>query len=229
MGETEVTQGQFTSAMGYNPANHSKCGASCPVEMVTWHEAAAYCNSLSMAKDQCYTCTGAGATTECKIKSLYSGKSFYSCPGFRLPTDAEWEYAYRAGTTTAYYNGTNNSSLCLVCTPKDVNLDKISWYCGNSSTTSQPVGKKVANAWGLYDMPGNVYEFVNDFWQADLGSSAAIDPTGPASGTQCVVRGGHMNGQPTLHRAAHRVLGKKEANQNGRYYQVGFRCARSAK
>jgi formylglycine-generating enzyme required for sulfatase activity len=203
---TETTQGQFQAAMGYNPATFGSCGATCPIENVNWHQAAAHCNTLSAQKalTPCYTCSGSGPSVTCQEAAAYSGANIYTCTGYRLPTEAEWEYSYRAGTTTALYNGPRDPAACF-CTPVDANVDKIGWYCGNSAVTypgctpisgaapcagTHPAGQKLANGWGLHDMAGNVWEWGHDWHQFDLGSAAVTDPWGAATGSQRVVRGG---------------------------------------
>jgi len=219
---TEATQGEFQSVMGYNPATFPSCGSDCPVEMVSWYEAAAYCNALSAIKGvaKCYSCSGSGASVTCQEAAAYSGASVYTCPGYRLPTEAEWEYAYRAGTTTAYYNGPNDSTTkCTTCS--DANADAIGWYGCNSGGTTHPVKQKVANAWGLYDMAGNVWEWTHDWYQSSLGSSAVTDPVGSGSSYR-VFRGGFWSGSAYLMRAANRFYNLPTIQ----HYSIGFRCSR---
>ena len=157
--EHETTQDEFRAAMGYNPAKFSTCGGSCPVETVSWHEAAAYANALSSRQGlaACYACQGSGAAVSCTVAAAYAGAGIYSCPGFRLPTEAEWEYAYRAGTLTAFYDGGIST-----CWERDAAAERIGWYSQNASATTHPVGLKEANAWGLLDIAGNVEEWVHD-------------------------------------------------------------------
>ncbi len=216
---TETTQQQYKTLQGYNPSKFSGCGGACPVENVSWHEAAAYCDRLSAIKGltRCYQCKGSGKAVTCQAAPAYAGPKIYTCPGYRLPTEAEWEYAYRAGTSTAFYCGPIKA-----CTGSDAGLSAIAWYAANSGKTTHPVGKKKPNARGLYDMAGNVIELVHDRYKQDLGSTAATDPVGPASGSR-LGRGGAWAGDPRFQRAAARFI----TGDNERYNALGFRCARS--
>ncbi len=222
-----------------------KCTASdCPVEYVNWHEAAAFCNALSKLNGlpNCYINKGSGkactADNECgkdevcqnatkciqyEPAAKFTGKAIYTCKGFRMPTEAEWEYAYRAGTTAAYYSGKNDGSLCSKCTPKDPNADIIGWYCYNSNKQTQPVGKKPANDWGLHDMAGNVWEWCHDDYAGNIGSSPVTDPVGSISSSARVFRGGASNAFPADMRAA-KVSG---FSLTKRMEYTGFRCLRT--
>jgi formylglycine-generating enzyme required for sulfatase activity len=222
LAETEVTQEQFQSLMGYNPSFQVACGAQCPVDWVTWHEAVAYCNTLSAAKglQACYACTGDGPSVSCDPVAP-TGKKWLDCTGFRLPTEAEFEYAARAGTTTALPNG--NISSCM---STDTNSSKIAWYKANSSGLPRAVKGKAANAWGFYDLTGNAYEWVQDWYQAKLGVDAVTDPVGPASGdasSQRVFRGGAWYFNAEHLRPAHRLA----FAPTKRFTYLGFRCART--
>ena len=146
LGQHEVTQGQWAAVMGSNPSFFDACGLDCPVEVVSWNDAQEFIGRLN-AMD------GAGT--------------------YRLPTEAEWEYAARAGTTGDRYG----------------NLDAIAWYGEGSSGGTHPVGQKAPNAWGLHDMLGNVWEWVED-WYGDYPGGVVTDPRGPVSGTRRVDRGG---------------------------------------
>jgi formylglycine-generating enzyme required for sulfatase activity len=216
LAETETTQEQFQAAMGYNPSFRSSCGAQCPVEWVSWHEAAAYCNALSEARalTACYACSGKGPEVTCQP----AGGNPLVCSGFRLPTEAELEYATRAGTTTALPSGDITS-----CMGSDPNAQKIAWYKANSTGLPRPVKGKEANAWGFFDLTGNVYEWAQDWYQPRLGTAAVKDPQGPATGTQRVFRGGAWYFNAEHLRSAHRLA----FSPSKRFTFLGFRCART--
>ena len=219
MQTTEVTQAQFLTVMGYSPSSFSTCSA-CPVENVSWHEAVAYCNELSARakRTACYSCTGSGTkNVSCKEHSASGGKWVYDCKGYRLPTEAEWEYAYRAGSTTAFYNGPIGS-----CTGKDANADKIGWYLENSNKKTHPTALRLANAWGLYDMAGNVEEWCHDGYHQNLGTKAQTDPVG-AMNSERVLRSGSFFGAAYLLRGAVRYGQPPQKRANN----IGFRCVRS--
>jgi formylglycine-generating enzyme required for sulfatase activity len=154
----------------------------------------------------------------------FSAEKVYYCPGYRLPTEAEWEYAYRAGSNTPFYPSVGNDGTITVCSGgSDPNADKIGWYFANSGNTPHPKGQKAANAWGLYDMAGNVREWCHDLYQFDLGASAVTDPWGSASGSSRVLRGGSWGEDPDHVRAAnHPGVGPLNANVHN-----GLRCART--
>jgi formylglycine-generating enzyme required for sulfatase activity len=199
---TEITQQQFLDEMGYNPSNFSGCGMDCPVELVNWHEVAAYTNELSRLEGlgECYGCRGtAPATIDCAPSGSYSTP--YDCPGYRLPTEAEWEYAARGGDPRATDVGELTAADCT-----DTTLDPIAWFCGNASSMTHPVAGEAANAYGLYDMLGNVYEWCHDWYGAYPGG-AETDPTGLSSGLARVLRGGSWNGSARFARAAIRDYG----------------------
>ncbi len=228
MAESEVTQGQFKALMGYNPSlfgpgGPQNCGLDCPVESISWHEAAAFCNALSSkeGKTACYGCTGKGASVACVEAPAFgptNGKKIYDCPGYRLPTDAEWEHAYRAGSKTPLYKTPTCDGTIKSCTGSDPNTGLIGWYLKNSSVITHLVKQKQPNAWGLYDMAGNVQEWCHDGFVIDLSTLGSKDPVIGAKSTH-VVHGGGATDPPRELRAASRLnLSPVLRNAN-----VGFR------
>ena len=210
--KTEVTQGEWRSLMGkdQNPSHFSKCGDECPVENVNWWESLAYCNALSRTEgfEECYILSGcndkkAGEGMECH-SAKFKGTG---CKGYRLPTEAEWEYAARAGSSGMYYME---------------NLDHIAWYDGNSGYEPHPVGQKIPNGWGLYDMLGNVHEWTWD-WYDNYADNPDTDPLGATTGRFRVNRGGSWHSRACLCRSAFRSYDEPDS----RYLFVGFRVARS--
>lgn len=219
--ETEVTHKAFITLMGWDPKKTGPVGTGYmrPVGRINWHHAADYCNQLSVKEKRptCYTCTASKTKlAKCVIKSTYG------CKGYRLPTEAEWEYAYRAGTTTAYYNGKNDPSKCLTCTSKDANADKIGRYCANWKTSSPWVAQKLPNAWGLYDMAGHVAEFTQDDFKDDLGSAKQVNPLTISGAIYKVMRGGRYLRPAADLRAAMR----DKHWTDGSAVHWGFRCVR---
>jgi hypothetical protein len=181
--KTEVTQNQWKSVMGSLPSGVSLCGETCPIAGVSWNDVRAFVDTLNVREP---------------------GK------GYRLPTEAEWEYAARAGTT-GDYGGTGA-------------LEDMGWYAGNSGGKVHFAAEKEANAWGLYDMHGNVMEWVRDYYSASYyAESPTDDPAGPASGSGRVIRGGAANLPATEARSANRSYGVHYAVYTG----SGFRLARS--
>jgi len=180
---TEVTQRQWREIMGTNPSHFKDCGDDCPVEKVSWDDTQKFILRLN----------------EHERTNKY-----------RLPTEAEWEYACRAGSTTRFCFGNDEAKL-----------GEHAWYCNNSVFCLHPVGNKKPNAWGLYDMHGSVWEWCQDRY-GDYPRSPATDPTGPTLGTFRLVRGGAWDGHARLSRSANRY----RFNPKCRFPLIGFRVAK---
>ena len=166
MDQHEITQEIYQALMGNNHSRRKN--PQNPVEQVTWSAAARFCNARSQQEGltPCYDTT----TWECN----------FSAAGYRLPTEAEWEYACRAGSTTPYYFGDNQAEL-----------KSFAWFAGNSEEQPHPVGQRKPNAWNLFDMTGNVWEWCNDNYSVQYYRESPTDnPRGPKEGEKRVLRGG---------------------------------------
>lgn len=240
---SEVTQGMWSATMGNNPSYFGgsglefleaigdtdagdqparACGTDCPIEMVSWWDALAYANAVSSAAGHspCYTLSGCTGTPGEWVDDEYGCTSVTvnspsghpkDCAGWRLPTAAEWEYAARAGTSLPFSGGSD--------------VDQVAWHSGNNS----PSGTKAVcttpvprNAWGLCDMSGNVWEWTWD-WFGDYTEGSLTDPSGPASGSTRVYRGG---GIIDIELSV-RVADRDRYTPVGRGNDLGFRLARS--
>jgi formylglycine-generating enzyme len=205
MDKTLVTQEQYEKTMGENPSRWK--GGKNPVEQVRWSDAVRFCNKRSERERlrPCY--------------DLKTWKCDFDADGYRLPTEAEWEYACRAGTSTAYFFGDDPAKL-----------GDYGWFDKNSGGHPRPVGQKQPNAWGLFDICGNLWEWCNDFYRVDYyGESPLTDPRGPDAGQTKVVRGGAWRFSAQRCRSGYRY------NENPGYADVcfgydiyGFRCVRKA-
>jgi formylglycine-generating enzyme required for sulfatase activity len=188
LGKYEVTQGEYEMMMGKN-VSHFKGDTNRPVEQVRYADAVDYCSTLTKRE------TDAG-----RLPAGYA---------YRLPTEAEWEYACRAGTTNFYSFGDDVAVA-----------DQYAWTLENSEGTTHPVGLKRANPWGLHDVHGNVWEWTSD-WFADYAAGPLTDPPGPAQGQYKVFRGGSWNHTADFTRSRNRFM---MSPTNGINF-VGFRIA----
>ena len=202
IGKHEVTQKEYEEVMGKgkNPSNFK--GQDLPVEMVSWYDAIDYCNKRSQMEGltPAYTVNGVNVSWN------------RNANGYRLPTEAEWEYACRAGTTGAYNNGWDGSTVA----------NAPGWYWNNSNSKTHEVGKKPANAWGLYDMHGNVWEWCWDLY-GDYSDTEQTNPQGALKGNERVIRGGSWYRGASYSRSACRNSDNPQHKSNGK----GFRIARN--
>ena len=207
MGIYEVTQKEYQEIMGTNPSSFSDINDR-PVENVSWYNAIEYCNRRSEIEGllPAYTINGTGNKRTVTWNQ--------NANGYRLPTEAEWEYACRAGTATAYNTGASIS-------------DNTGWYEENSDKTTHSAGQKDPNAWGLYDMHGNVWEWCWD-WYGDnyynyYRNNPPTDPPGASSGSGRVFRGGSWSNSALIVRSAYRGF----TYPYYRFNSIGFRLVRN--
>jgi eukaryotic-like serine/threonine-protein kinase len=205
MDTCEVPQQSFQAIMGRNPSKSA--GPDKPVEQVRWSDAAQYCNMRSAREG---------------LKPCYDLKTLacdFTADGYRLPTEAEWEYACRAGTTARWSFGDDPGELA-----------KYGWFKANAGKTTHPVKQKLPNAWSLYDMNGNVAEWCNDFYAESYETGGpAKDPRGPAAGKTRVLRGGSWGTDEESCRASARHNEPPGfADVCFGYDRYGFRCVRRA-
>jgi formylglycine-generating enzyme required for sulfatase activity len=188
IGKTEVTHAQWQAVMGSNPMNYKGNDGS-PVETVTWHDAVSFCQKLT-EHERAADCLPDGYV-------------------YRLPTEAEWEYAARGGAKIGVFVYSGSSSL-----------DEVGWYTSNSDDDTHPVGQKQPNELGLYDMSGNVWEWCHD-WYGDYPSGSVTDPAGPSSGSERVFRGGSW----TYSTDQCRVTKRRSWNPLSAECDIGFRVS----
>ena len=200
-----VTQEHYQKIMGANPSRWR--GDKNPVEQLRWSDAVKFCNKRS-ERDGLQPCYDA-QTLECN----------FDASGYRLPTEAEWEYACRAGTTTAYFFGDSPAKL-----------GTYAWFDKNSGGRPRPVGQKQPNPWGLHDMTGNVWEWCNDFYQVDYYATAPREnPRGPKEGQNKVLRGGAWRFSAENSRSGYRYNESPGSADVCFGYDIyGFRCVRKA-
>jgi formylglycine-generating enzyme required for sulfatase activity len=201
LGVYPVTQHEYRQVVKKNPSDSSG-SERLPVETVSWFDAVEFCNALSRKE---------GLTPFYSKKVQTVEVHDWNGPGYRLPTEAEWEYACRAGTTTRFSFGDDENAL-----------GQYAWYSANSASETHPVGEKKPNAFGLYDMHGNVWEWCWDGYDAHYTQSPAVDPRGPGMAAHRVIRGGSWGFGPRYTRSASRGRFTPE----GRDCYLGFRLAR---
>ncbi|MDD4157342.1 MAG: formylglycine-generating enzyme family protein, partial [Candidatus Cloacimonetes bacterium] len=199
IGKYEVTQKQWTEVMGSNPADFK--GDNRPVESISWYQAVEFCNKLSQKEGLTPAYTFNGRNVTCN----------WNANGYRLPTEAEWEFAARGGNKSKGFTYAGSNSI-----------DEVAWYYSNSGKT-QPVGTKKANELGIYDMSGNVWEWCWD-WKASYSSGAKTNPSGPDSGSSRVLRGGCWGNYARICHSAYRSDYYPDLSN----YSYGFRLLRSS-
>lgn len=222
--ETELTQGQWFALFGNNPSGFAACGDDCPVENVNWFEALAAANALGRATGlaECYTLSGCsgdpgGAGVFVCTEVGFAG---LPCDGYRLPTEAEWELAARAGTRTALYSG---ALTHIGAEPLDAALGAIAWYGGNAGSTTHPVALLEPNPHGIFDLSGNVAEWTQDAFGLLSGASASDPVTVGTIESIRAIRGGSWATTANQCRSASRTFSEPELRSE----TVGVRLVRT--
>ncbi len=210
---TEVTQSEFRRLMHVNPSyfNDSSDGALRPAENMTWFDAVLYCNarSRSEGRDTVYSYASVDGVPGNGCAGLGGLSADFSKKGYRLPTEAEWEYACKGGAMTNYWWGNDIKGASASA-----------WWYMNCNGT-KPVATRAANAYGLYDMVGNVFEWCND-WYGSFGSGEVTDPIGATDGRSRILRGSAWY----YFEYRMRSTDRHRLNPDARFSIYGFRCAR---
>jgi formylglycine-generating enzyme len=237
---TEVARGMFVALMGYDSQDgeysEDSLGSVFPANNVSWHMAADFANQLSNSEGlaSCYDCTVAGPAVSCTEAEDFSG--IYECPGYRLPTEAEWELAARSGTASEFWTGEgstlggeSSSSDCdtavaILDDGDNPPLGDYAWYCGNSLSDMMAVEQLLENGYGLYDMHGNASEWTNGWYDLSYPRSTE-DPVGVPDGSgHRVRRGGSVESTVTALRSS----SSEGISPSARQMESGFRLARRA-
>ncbi len=216
--DTEVTQMEWEEVFGTNPSEF--LDPSHPVENISWFDAVIYCNRLSLSDGlkPCYYSDPEFSEIFDETPPVISGEVYWNQDviGFRLLTQAEWEYACRATTTTGY--NMNYNTDCW----EDPYLEPLAWYEINASNTTHPVGQKAPNLWELYDMHGNVWEWTWNWWAERYPKGPVTDPTGPAIGVNRVLRGGSWNCHARCCRSADRIEAPMDTTNSDFGFRIGM-------